>query len=91
MTRFAQWLNDIRWARNMRQARRLRRGFGFSERVAFDRAIRPRIKTERGGVIDYPDAFYYVTADDIERALFAAAEDTLQRIARNTKAAEVTP
>ena len=69
MNRFTQWINDRRWAANMRRARAFRRELLFSQRVQFDKSIRPRIDGEKGLVIDYPDAIYHITIDDLCRAM----------------------
>lgn len=69
MARFAQWLNDWRWAMNAKRARAWRRELGFSQRVAFDQSLRPPIKDESGKVIAYPDAFYHTTINDLIRAM----------------------
>jgi hypothetical protein len=66
---FVQWINDWRWAANVRRARAYRRTLSFSQRAAFDRALRPKLSRERETVIDYPDAFYYVGIDDLCRAM----------------------
>lgn len=66
---FAQWVADWRWAANMRRARAWRRKLSFSQREHFDHAIRPKIKNEPGKVIAYPDAIYYITIDDLCRAM----------------------
>lgn len=71
VNRLAQWINDRRWAANVRRARAWRRGLLFSQREAFDAALRPRIEGEPGKVIAYPDALYYVTIDDLVRAMEA--------------------
>lgn len=72
MSRFAEWIADVRWSANMRRARRWRRELSFSQRLKFDAAIRPRLEREPGLVIDYPDAIYHVTIDDLCRAIMAS-------------------
>lgn len=82
--KLGQWMADFRWAMNMLSVRRARRRMGFSRRLAFDDALRPRIggsqwHTDAGvinrqDVIAYPDALYFVTADDVIRAMGKAAE-----------------
>ena len=74
MTRFSQWLNDWRWAANMRRARAWRRECSLSQRVSFDKALRPRIKGEPGMIVAYPDAVYHITIDDLVRAMMASAK-----------------
>ena len=74
-TRFGQWLEDFRWAMNVMRARRWRRELAFSRRVAFDDALRRPL---RGAVIAYPDAFYYVTIDDLCRAMEESAKPRLR-------------
>jgi hypothetical protein len=78
MNVFAQWLNDRRWAANARRARSWRRRLGFAERVKFDNILRPHLQ-EPGMVIDYPDALYHITVDDLIRAMLA----TRPRVALN--------
>lgn len=63
---FVQWAADLRWAMNMMAVRRFRRGLGFSQRVKFDAALRPR--RDPPAVIAYPDAIYHAKADDVTRA-----------------------
>lgn len=62
-----QWIKDFRWAMNAMRARRFRRGLLFSQRAAFDRALRPLFRGE-GLVVEYPDAFYLTSIDDLCRA-----------------------
>jgi hypothetical protein len=69
---FATWLNDWRWAANVKRARAYRRSLGFAQRIAFDRALRHPVSS--GHVIEYPDAFYYVTIDDLCAAMLKAME-----------------
>jgi hypothetical protein len=64
------WIADFRWAMNAMRARRFRRSIGFSARVSFDDALRPKVK---GGVIAYPDALYHISVDDVIRAMAAAS------------------
>lgn len=64
-----QWINDLRWAMNMKRVRAMRREMFFSERIKFDSALRPPIDGEPGVVVDYPDAFYHVTIEDIVRGV----------------------
>lgn len=70
MNRLAQWINDRRWAANARRARAWRRRLLFSQRQAFDNALRPIVG---GAIIAYPDALYHVTDDDLIRAMEAAS------------------
>lgn len=71
---FAQWINDMRWAMNAKRARAWRRRLMFSQRIAFDEALRPRLgPREPGVVIDYPDGFYHTDIDDLCRAMAASA------------------
>jgi hypothetical protein len=69
---FAKWLDDVRWARNMFAIRRFRRSLGFSNRIAFDDALRPAVSLKRKSVIAYPDAVYYVSIKDFCRAIEAS-------------------
>lgn len=71
MTKFGQWVADMRWAMNVKRARAWRRQLSFSRRLAFDKALRPPVS---GGVIDYPDAVYHITIDDLTRAMIASAK-----------------
>ncbi len=73
---FAQWVADMRWAANAKRARKWRRRLSFSGRIAFDQAIRPKVKS---GVIDYPDALYHITIDDLTRAMIASAPHGFDR------------
>ena len=70
---FAQWINDRRWAANLRRARAWRRTLIFSKRKRFDEELRPKL--EPGAVIAYPDAFYEVTTDDLLRAMRASMQE----------------
>lgn len=83
MNRFAQWIEDMRWAMNVKRARAYRRKLIFSKRLAFDRALRPIIEVPfkssedddpKFCIIDYPDAFYHVNIDDLCRAMIASAK-----------------
>lgn len=62
-------LSELRWAWRMIRARRLRHKMLFSERVKFDDEMRPIVVHETIARIAYPDAFYHVEADDLERAI----------------------
>jgi hypothetical protein len=66
---FAQWLDDMRWAMNVKRARAWRRKLPFSRRAAFDRALRHPLRRIPDTVVDYPDAFYAVSIDDLCRAM----------------------
>lgn len=92
MMGFAQWLADFRWAMNMMRARRFRREIGFAQRIRFDAAFRPRLASSlvraqgvkagdpvRIDVIDYPDAPYHITVDDLIRGIRAAATYPYER------------
>lgn len=68
---FASWIARKRWAANMNRAKRFRDELGFMEREIFDNAIRPPIASEPGIVIDYPDALYHMSIDDLCRAMRA--------------------
>lgn len=57
---------DDNWATIMERVRRVRRELSYSRRLRFDLAIRPHL--ESGHVIEYPDAIYYVTWSDVDRA-----------------------
>jgi len=70
---FAQWVEDFRWAMNAMRARAWRRRLTYASRAAFDAALRPPLKYEVGMVIDYPDALYHITIDDVCRAMKAAS------------------
>lgn len=65
-------LRDISWSVMMLAARRRRLSLGFSDRVGFDDAFRPRLtksEFDRGQpVIAYPDAAYHATWADYRRA-----------------------
>lgn len=69
--RFEQWLNDFRWAMNVKRARAYRRTLMFSQRHTFDDELRPKLS---GAVIAYPDALYHVEIDDLLRATMAAGQ-----------------
>jgi len=64
---FVTYINDWRWAMNVKRARAWRRKCLFSQRLKFDAALRPKIGD--GQVIDYPDALYHITIDDLCRAI----------------------
>ena len=64
--RLELWLQDRRWAANMRRARRWRRGLAFSQRRRFDESLRHPLGNN---LIDYPDAIWHATADDVFRAM----------------------
>ena len=72
---FAQWIEDRRWAANVRRARALRRELLFSQRQTFDAALRRHLPRpypdEREDIVAYPDAFYHVTIADLCRAIAA--------------------
>lgn len=74
---FGQWAADFRWAMNMMHVRRFRRTLGFEARIRFDNALRPKPSRLRPQpdpvVIDYPDAPYHITVDDVLRAMHASA------------------
>lgn len=70
MTSLAQWVEDFRWAMNVKRARAYRRKLMFAERQIFDDALRPPL---RGAVIAYPDAIYHISVDDVIRAARAVA------------------
>lgn len=63
-----QWLDDVRWALVMIQARRWRRRALFGQREEFDNALRPYLGEYLENRIAYPSALYHVTAYDFERA-----------------------
>jgi hypothetical protein len=67
-----QWINDFRWAMNVKRARAWRRRLSFSAREQFDHAMRPKLKDEPGKVITYPDAFYHITIDDLTHAMIVS-------------------
>lgn len=69
-SKLAWWINDLRVALNVGRARRFRRGLGFSARMRFDDALRPRL--DKPNVIAYPDAIYHITVDDLIRAMEAS-------------------
>jgi hypothetical protein len=71
VSRFAQYINDLRWSANVRRARAWRRRLSFSQQMKFDAALRHLLDH---GVIAYPDAFYHVTIDDLLRATKASVE-----------------
>lgn len=59
-----------------RKASAWRRELLFSQRVAFDDALRPRLKNEVGKAIAYPDAIYHIDIDDLCRAMVASKSRT---------------
>lgn len=88
-TKLGTWLDDRRWAMNVMRARRVRRRLSFSQRIAFDEALRPTVPMQRlrtqteiaaeippftqsAVEINYPDAFYRVTVNDVIRAMTVA-------------------
>lgn len=72
MNRLAQWIEDRRWAANVRRARSYRRTLLFSQRQRFDAWLRPRLGVGEHEVIAYPDAFYVVQIEDLLRAMWRA-------------------
>ena len=75
MNWLTQWLNDRRWAVTMLRVRAYRRTLDFSERLHFDRMLQPEVLDGHGSyTIAYPDAIYYVTADDFKRAIEAVQQ-----------------
>jgi hypothetical protein len=68
----AQRINDLRWALNVMHARAYRRTLIFSQRKAFDDALRPSLEESHASVVGYPDAFYHVSIDDLCRAIVAS-------------------
>jgi hypothetical protein len=66
MTHF---IDDLAWVWRMFKIRRARRSLFFSQRKAYDEALRPSVGS---GVVAYPDAFYYVQEHDMQRAAAAA-------------------
>jgi hypothetical protein len=74
--KFGWWLNDRRWAANMRRVRRIQRDLLFGQRVRFFEELRPKVPAGR---IAYPDALMYVTVDDVCRALIAAHDASEER------------
>lgn len=68
----AQWINDLRWAINIMRARSYRRTLSFSQRKAFDAALRQPLENTQTAVIGYPDAFYRVSTDDLCRAILTS-------------------
>ena len=61
----------------MMRARAWRRKLGFSSRIAFDDALRPRFQ-EPGTRIAYPDAIYHISVDDYLRAIAASVRGTCE-------------
>lgn len=80
---FAQWIEDVRWAANVRRARAWRRSLPFSRRVRFDDALR-HVTTPLGCTrpVMYPDAFYMTTIDDLCRAMLASSRRSEESDAR---------
>lgn len=60
---FASWIENRRWAANVRRARQFRADCLFSERQVFDAALRRPVDGEQGRVFAYPDTFYLVRID----------------------------
>lgn len=82
MTRFGQWLKDKRWAANMRSIKRFERTLSFSERKVFYDELRPRdtsVPADEGRCIAYPDAFMFITINDVIRAMEAVVRYRIQR------------
>lgn len=64
------WLEERRWLRAVREARKIRARLGSTDQVrAFDIALRP--PRARHAVV-YPFAFYMLTPEDVLRARLAA-------------------
>lgn len=72
MDSFSQWLNDMRWAMNMKRARSFRRKLIFSKRQKFDDALKPM--TKNNSIIAYPDAIYNITINDVCRAIIESVK-----------------
>ena len=72
--------DDIAWAWRMLKARRFRRNVTFKTRMRFDAGLQHMVRPPSRApfTVSYPDAFYEVTAEDLERARNAAQ---LQRVA----------
>jgi hypothetical protein len=77
----ASWIARKRWAANMARAKAFRDTLSFSQRQVFDMSLRPRLPEqypdERTMVIDYPDALYHVTIDDLCRAIRAVTRNRI--------------
>lgn len=71
MTKFAQWVNDKRWAANMRRVRRFQRKLGFGEREIFFAELRPYVDRLEASRIAYPDAMMFIKIEDVLRAIEA--------------------
>lgn len=59
---------EIGWLSLMAEVYAVRSSLLFSQRLRFDKALRPPIKGEALMVIDYPDAIYHITDIDVARA-----------------------
>lgn len=70
LTPLARWLRRKRWAANVARCDRIRSGLSFSRRLIFDDEVRPFL--DDGTRIAYPDAFYFISVDDVCRALMKA-------------------
>lgn len=82
MAKFTQWLNDLRWAANMKRIRRFERTLTFSERELFYNELKPILNDGTVSVrVSYPNAFMFITIDDIVRAIEAVAYHRMQNYA----------
>lgn len=64
-----RWIDDWRWALQMRKVRALRRDMTFSTRHCFDDELRRPIDGIESALrIAYPDAIYHARSADFRRA-----------------------
>ena len=76
MSKIRQVIRDIHWLWAMWRAKRFvsrtKDHLIFSQRRAFFKAMRPLFKDSETAVIDWPDAWLFVTIKDVRRAIAAA-------------------
>ena len=74
MTPFERIVTDLIWLRAVYRARRWRRHCSLAQRIAFDAALRPSMSDDRSVLITYPDALYFASGHDIDRAMKASGK-----------------
>jgi hypothetical protein len=67
-----EWRSDLRWAFNMIRVRRWRRYLNDNQRQRFDASLCHNVTD--GFRMEYPSAFYCVTAEDVDRAFIASID-----------------
>ena len=71
----AQWIEDMRWAMNMKRARAFRRALPPASREVFDDSIRHMFQSDDMAYavsMTNPEAFYRTTTNDVLRAMIVS-------------------